>query len=201
METLLETVHGSHLYGLNHANSDLDTYRVVAGLKRGRQNIDNENNDVVRVPLGKFMVMTDAGSPQALEAMFSPYSHGSLKAFADMYYVNPGNMARTYLRTLTNFARLGIMDLEAKSMVPLFEESGHRKNLREGFRAKKPRRVERNGMAKYRRHSVRLLLNLTTAMDYGRFNPKLTASEIEIVMKVSHLDDYSFAEYMVSKLG
>lgn len=34
MNTVLFTVHGSHLYGLDHEDSDYDTYRVVLdGLK------------------------------------------------------------------------------------------------------------------------------------------------------------------------
>lgn len=109
MTTLLETVHGSHLYGLAHEGSDLDTYRVIerfagARLNRVRHSVDKEaGTDVTIVGLSTFMHLCEEGVPQALEAMFSPAATIDELAELRAAYRVGWTMGRTYMRTATNF--------------------------------------------------------------------------------------------------
>ena len=72
---LLQTIHGSHLYGFAHANSDVDIFRVInnkPGRKRARyakQSITDE--DALTCDLSTFMQYSGMGVPQFLEAMYS----------------------------------------------------------------------------------------------------------------------------------
>lgn len=73
MTTILETIHGSHLYGLNHADSDRDTFRVVATSDRARtKHKVTEESDSVVMPFDRFMENVFNGSHQSCEALFSP---------------------------------------------------------------------------------------------------------------------------------
>lgn len=110
MTVLLETVHGSHLYGLSHADSDLDTYRVVPSWNRSRKNdarhkVDREAGvDLTVVGLSTFMRFCSEGVPQALEAMFSPVARvDEIRDLRRSYRVG-NTMRRTYMRTAKNFA-------------------------------------------------------------------------------------------------
>lgn len=69
--TILETIHGSHLYGLNHSGSDLDTFRVVSGSGKTIHNVRGDD-DSTQVSLEQFMVNVFTGSHQSCEALFSP---------------------------------------------------------------------------------------------------------------------------------
>jgi hypothetical protein len=72
--------------------------------------------------------------------------------------------------------------------------------VKESVRVKKPRRVDRNGMGKYRKHSVRLLLNRDVGLEYGRFDPTLSEREKNFILKVAALEDMQFATYIYSRL-
>jgi hypothetical protein len=71
MTTILETVHGSHLYGLNHSGSDRDFFRVVTGSGNTKHTITGEN-DITQMPFDRFMANIFSGSHQSCEALFSP---------------------------------------------------------------------------------------------------------------------------------
>lgn len=71
MATILETVHGSHLYGLNHSDSDRDIFRVVTEGHKTRHHV-TEEYDTTQVPLDLFMRNVFSGSHQSCEALFSP---------------------------------------------------------------------------------------------------------------------------------
>lgn len=108
METVLfKTQHGSHLYGLNHADSDEDFYTVV-DVPRGRrykyskQRITDEE-DSVTVNLPTWLRLCDKGVPQALEAMFAPNPLVDNLPFLRSAYRAGGEVRRTYARTITNF--------------------------------------------------------------------------------------------------
>lgn len=143
---LLRTVHGSHLYGLNHPGSDLDYYEVRLGMpgirkRKGRQTIVG-NLDTHVVDLSTFREFCDLGVPQALEALFSPVAEVDLlTAFRFNYYVNLSAARATYERTARNF--------------------------------------EKSENPKMQRHARRLRMNLETMMEFGRFNPQLTPSQLK----------------------
>jgi hypothetical protein len=104
---LFKTVHGSRLYGLNHADSDEDFYTVVdkvrtARAKFARQTI-LDNEDTMMVDFGTWLGQCVNGVPQALEAMFSNMPLvDNLGAFRAGYRVSTGAHER-YLRTITSF--------------------------------------------------------------------------------------------------
>lgn len=149
---LLRTVHGSHLYGLNHKDSDEDFYTVVARAphvahngsraRSARQEIVG-NIDMFTVNLSTFLLYCDKGVPQALEALYSPFADiDHLQAFR--YAYRPGRSAQaTYLRTLRHFYKAGDV--------------------------------------KRRKHAVRLALNLRTMREFGFFNPRLSPTEREMI--------------------
>lgn len=152
--TLILTPIGSHLYGLAHAGSDRDFYRVVtdayfASHNRGGRKAAHKitaESDEVTVPLGKFSQFAFSGYPQALEAMFSEQTTiDRMSAFRDRFYAGIGmdSMRERYRKTIRNFA---------------------------------------HGDFKHRRHAMRLSINLDQArISGGRFNPTLTADQAEFI--------------------
>lgn len=68
----LYTIHGSHLYGLAHANSDTDRF-IVADMSYPRplQEVRGEE-DIQVFPMRHFLHMIHEGNPVALEALWSP---------------------------------------------------------------------------------------------------------------------------------
>ena len=70
MTSVLSTVAGSHLYGLNHASSDYDTYEVV--LTGCTKQTVVGRFDLTTVTLRDYLKQVEKGVPQALEALFSP---------------------------------------------------------------------------------------------------------------------------------
>jgi hypothetical protein len=77
MDILLNTIFGSHLYGLSHADSDIDYYTVTTTpYSKGVQTIAGEHDDFV-VPFARFVTMINAAIPQSLEALYSPLADPS----------------------------------------------------------------------------------------------------------------------------
>jgi len=109
---LFKTVHGSHLYGLAHANSDEDWYTVVAPVKRKKYKYATQtivgDQDTMTVDLGTWLRLCDKGVPQALEAMFSRMPvHDELTQLRRSYRVGSTAMRDTYYRTMENFVKAG----------------------------------------------------------------------------------------------
>lgn len=108
MRVLFKTIHGSHLYGLAHAESDNDFYTVLETQKKKRaryskQTISADGTDALTVDFGTWMNQCVDGVPQALEAMFSQMPlHDELSEFRSAFRVSTGASER-YLRTITNF--------------------------------------------------------------------------------------------------
>lgn len=161
-KVLLHTVHGSHLYGLNHADSDMDYYIVVADEDKintkARQKII-DGIDTTVVGYGMFMEMCFKGVPQALEAMFSGKATiDELKAFREAYRAGGAGMIDVYRRTIYNFT------------------------------------YESRQGEKYKKHAVRLMLNLNSLLQFEKFNPTLTSDEIAIVNRLHLLPEKFFVE-------
>lgn len=69
--TILETIHGSHLYGMAHADSDRDFFKVVSG--KGRTTHTQKwGVDITEMSLPVFLTHVFEGSHQSCEALFSP---------------------------------------------------------------------------------------------------------------------------------
>lgn len=172
-ETLFKTVHGSHLYGLSHANSDNDFYTVVTKeqtpprfgkqtrARYAKQKIDGDLDSMV-VDFGTWVEMCKSGVPQALEAMFSsmPVGDDRIADFRSSFRVGTGVYER-YFRTIKSFA--------------LAEDESRKK----------------------RRHALRLALNLAEMSRTGRFNPTLSAEDARYITNMSykgHDDVYGLAK-------
>lgn len=68
---IFRTIHGSKLYGFDHADSDEDWYEVYEGKGRKLTQRTDGQLDVVRGDLEAFMLRAASGSHQSAEAIFS----------------------------------------------------------------------------------------------------------------------------------
>jgi len=148
MEVLFRTRHGSHLYGLAHAESDEDWFTVVAKKdgttahtrKKYATHSVVDGLDSVVVDFGTWLVGCEKGVPQFLEAMFSQQPEvDRIANFRASFRVGTG-VYQTYLRTIKSFA------------------------MEDTF--------------KHKRHALRLALNMNSIRGTGRFNPTLTPSDV-----------------------
>lgn len=73
MSLIFRTIHGSHLYGLAHENSDLDYYEVYEGKRPSlsQRILEPTGEDLVRGSLEAFVRRAFSGSHQSCEALFS----------------------------------------------------------------------------------------------------------------------------------
>lgn len=106
-EVIFTTVHGSHLYGLNHPFSDLDTFTVTTSNRGARQKVAG-NSDSVTIGWDAFITYAFSGSHQSVEALFSPYkewhSHEYLRHYLNGMRVMGGDVLSKYQRTIKSFA-------------------------------------------------------------------------------------------------
>ena len=70
---IFATIHGSYLYGTNHALSDLDLY-VIVEEGRNKQRVNADRSDTALFNLDTFLRLVNDGSHQAVEALCSPYA-------------------------------------------------------------------------------------------------------------------------------
>jgi hypothetical protein len=106
---LFTTIHGSHLYGLNHPGSDLDTFTVTTSANpKARQRINTDGTDTATVGFDAFLIRALTGSHQSVEALFSPYqtwhTHPELAPVLANLRIGGGAVAAKYERTITSFA-------------------------------------------------------------------------------------------------
>lgn len=105
LDTLLVTAHGSHLYGLAHASSDVDFFVVVSG--SGKQRIIMKGGfDICIVPFERFMENIFTGSHQSCEALFSPtaWVRPEYKPLFDGWHVTGEDAFAKYRRTIHKFS-------------------------------------------------------------------------------------------------
>lgn len=160
---VLKTVHGSHLYGLNHADSDMDIYIVhtlPAPLNEGgdirKTNVTQtivDGIDATVMDLKTFHIQASAGVPQALEAMFSQNAEVDLlKSWRKGFHVSIPSMALRYKHAIEKFAQFDF---------------------------------------KRKRHALRYALNLREAMENaGRFNPRLSDKQRNFINDSAMSSDF-----------
>lgn len=104
---IFETVHGSHLYGLNHAKSDYDIFRVVlADTPKSVHTFDGAY-DYVEVGLSLFLNRAVSGSHQSVEALFShekAWGDTSYQPMLENVFVGGPEVFAKYERTITSFS-------------------------------------------------------------------------------------------------
>lgn len=149
MDVLFKTVHGSKLYGLDHAGSDEDFYTVVSKVKTNKAKYATHkivgDTDSVVVDLGTWLRYCEFGVPQALEAMFSDEAVIDHLAPLRAQYVVGTQVYDRYLRTIKSFSLNNEVD-----------EYKHYKQ---------------------KRHALRLALNFQEMRGRRRFNPRLSAEQ------------------------
>lgn len=103
--TILVTVHGSHLYGLNRSDSDLDLFRVVAFRNKARVFVKG-GFDYTEFGLDMFMENVFKGSHQSCEALFSPraWIHPKYRALFNGIRVTGSDAFARYRRTIHAFS-------------------------------------------------------------------------------------------------
>lgn len=103
--TILETIHGSRLYGLAHADSDQDIFRVVAARSGARQKVTG-SEDATVMGLDTFLEYVYSGSHQSCEALFSPYAlvHPYYMPMFSQIRVTGSAVFSKYRRTIKSFS-------------------------------------------------------------------------------------------------
>ncbi|MBC9704246.1 MAG: nucleotidyltransferase domain-containing protein [Enterococcus sp.] len=177
--TLLLTIHGSHLYGLNHADSDMDFYRVVSTVpqlnrfgatrKRNGEQVVKDGLDNTVFDFKTFLIHAHHGVPQALEAMFSTVAEvDEISAYRQSYHASVSAMIISYTAAIQKFAAWDF---------------------------------------KRRRHALRYALNLRQAIEnQGRFDPRLSKNNAEMITEmassphyVEHLRKLSYVELVLDE--
>lgn len=142
---VLETVHGSRLYGLAGPDSDYDTYRVVDGGPT-TQHVSG-NRDILQVALDDFLRFCYEGSHQALEALWSPIKTVCDPRWIAMFSGVQPDMVSATSRYVGAIANMGTR--HGKTRIGDYSQISF----------------------KHRRHMLRLAKNLDCLYRYGRFNP------------------------------
>lgn len=106
---IFSTVHGSHLYGLAHGESDLDVYNVYEGKSLKLRQSMSGKDDSVRGTLDAFLARAYTGSHQSVEALFSKqkvWAPGMQEMYGpmlDRLYIEGGEVYAKYERTIKKF--------------------------------------------------------------------------------------------------
>lgn len=103
--TILLTVHGSRLYGLDHPGSDRDLFRVVDYRRKPLVSV-KDGLDYTEFGFDMFWTNVFNGSHQSCEAIFSPLAwvHPNYRAlFANVRVTGEAAFAR-YRRTIRAFS-------------------------------------------------------------------------------------------------
>lgn len=152
---ILETIHGSRLYGLHDKNSDYDYYKVIDNSGYTTQNI-TDSEDTVYVTLNDFLRHVANGVPQALEALWSPYVvlDPNYSPMIDNLRPSIIKSVQTYRRAINNFS----LSYGGRTKVHYDRQSDRTKR-------------------KFKIHAMRLTLNLDTLVSQGKFDPTLSQGE------------------------
>lgn len=157
---LMITVHGSHLYGLNHAGSDVDTVIIRDSIAQeiGRRKKKalvsvSEDNDLSIFSLSSMMHLVEKGVPRMLEVMFSEVA--TVDYIREMrlgYHAGEAALIHGYTFSLQSFYR--------------FEFKRRRHMLREAVN-----------------------LNEALSGN-GRFNPRLSEKDIALINRLAMSPDF-----------
>lgn len=165
---ILDSIAGSHLYGLADSESDMDTYSVFVSNSVKGKSFDriSDDDDRKACELDAFLKQIRMGSPQALEALFASSTtfRSDYEPFLKSIRPGPKATTRTYLKIADGFAY----------------DNGGRNTINDRLALKN------------RRHALRLLLNLREILRRGRFEPELAPGQIEFLNWAGGLDNKEF---------
>lgn len=97
---LLRALAGSRLYGTHRPDSDWDWYEVYDEIAPRQSKVGDL--DVTRMPLGKWVMLCEKGTHQALDAMWCPSQYVEvdlLTSFRMAFRVDPWRVADRLERT------------------------------------------------------------------------------------------------------
>ena len=168
MRTILKARVGSHLYGLNHENSDEDFLGVmvrpteeILGFFNNEETYVTHNPDCTLHEVKKFINLAAKGNPTVLELLFCPeylhmtYEGAILVAHREMFLSN--NVRASFGGYAVQQAR----KLQAREAEGL-----------EGFNP-----AVKNRYAKHARHCFRLMRQGRMLLETGTLNPRLENPE------------------------
>lgn len=118
MNYIFKTIHGSYLYGTNHPGSDLDIYYVIPNDQKPQKQhtrwnkVTNQNEDIIEVRLDDFVKQLEKGSPQAIEAYWSPLKtwnndYPEYRDFLENFRLSLPRIKDTYVRTIKSLSLSG----------------------------------------------------------------------------------------------
>jgi hypothetical protein len=102
---IFSTIHGSRLYGFNHAGSDEDQYIVFEEKISAKQSVSGKD-DILRTGLHDFLDKAFSGSHQSLEALMSQekvYEAEEYRPFLENARVPAAGVRVKYIRTIKKF--------------------------------------------------------------------------------------------------
>ena len=198
VKIILEGVVGSHAYGLNHADSDIDTAGIfveptssVLGLYGFKESIvHNDGTDKTTDPdvsyheVGKFIRLAIAGNPTVSELLWLP-EHTKLEVEG---------------RWLVEHRDLFLSQAVRKTYGGYARQQFKRLQERGDFSS-----TLKNRTAKHAKHMTRLILQGTQVLQEGTLRVRLTASEALVCktmgdMAADNQDEFiEVAEIMLSE--
>lgn len=107
-EIVFTTIHGSRLYGFDHAGSDYDHFTVTESYTQRARQRTSGDDDHVTVGIVEFLTMAYGGSHQSVEALFSSVKQwgpaaGEWRAVLERSRVTGGDVFAKYERTIKAF--------------------------------------------------------------------------------------------------
>lgn len=107
-DLIFETITGSHLYGMNHADSDVDVARVTYSTSAKARHHKGVEQDTMTIPWTVFLIRILEGSHQSVEVLFSREKvwnpdYEYLQAFTENYVVTGSEVFAKYERTIKKF--------------------------------------------------------------------------------------------------
>jgi predicted nucleotidyltransferase len=163
-KTLVKVIHGSHLYGLHTATSDLDYYVVYEfpwKIYRPKKQIDqkiDEETDTTTASLERFTDLCIKGVPQSLETLFSDSSQW-------LEYDNSWYYKSEEIKLLIRDEIPSILETYKRTALNFFEKDDFKKN----------------------RHALRLCLNAKDLRKTASFNPTLDPNVCEEMTRIAAL--------------
>lgn len=107
-EVIFTTVHGSRLYGFDHAGSDHDTFVVTTSRSTKPEHTIDGADDRVVMGINRFLLLAMSGSHQSVEALYSPvkeWTHAGrvYRPLISAVSVYGGDVFEKYERTIRKF--------------------------------------------------------------------------------------------------
>lgn len=176
---------GSHLYGTNRPDSDLDIRGVylespeqIYGLKEARV-IEKKDPDTAVYPLKKFVHLALQGNPNILEILFARSEYWILSIAEKEFFMPFVEYRYKFLSQRVRHTYIGY----AKSQLyKIADGKSPTKNTRSHL-------IEKFGYdTKYAMHTIRLLIQVESILTHGDFDPTFYGQDLDNLIGVLNGD-------------